>query len=256
MKREYSRILKFDFPTIPILGTLLLLLIFLNDSSLLRILMNEKGKPEFSSVATSIVFLGTAGITLSQLISFSLFNRFYQLKKLILSSKKHNLKDTGHEWFYNLTSNMVPIERKKIREGVHRMIDRRTINNLCDGQIDATLHALEINSRERHPEIASQIEYFYAMYIIFSILGLAAFVIPFIVTVNSIFEHFGVKEILGISISINMFFFDLILCCMCLSAAIQARRFKEHLRIKLLNSCRLEVIELLSKWFQVELISD
>lgn len=253
MKREYSRILKFDFPTIPVLGTLLMILILLNDKSLLTILINEKGKPEFSSVATCIVFLGTAGITLSQLISFSLFNRFFEFRYMILKSREENFKDTTHEWFECLTSNMVPIERKVFRDGNHRIDNRRTIKNLSEGQVHATLHALEINSREKHPEIASQIEYFYSMYMIFSILSLVSFMMPSVVVFNLLLDYFGADHIFELSISLKMFIFDFFLSFMCASAAIQARRFKEHLRIKLLNSCRLDVVELLSKWFQVEL---
>ena len=158
MKKEYSRTLKFDFPAIPILGSLLLLLILLNDKSLCWFLFDQNGVPIVSLLTTTLLFLGTAGLTISQLISFSCFDQFFELRHLLLKSKSNKFSDTTYEWFEILSKNLTPRIRKTSRGVHHKLGDRRALKDLSQGQIHATLHALEVSCRAKHPEIASQIE--------------------------------------------------------------------------------------------------
>ena len=97
------------------------------------------------------------------------------------------------------------------------------------------------------------LEYFYSMYVIFSILSLTSFMFPVLVIINATNSHFGFADLITLSISPKMFIFDIFLFIVSLFSAIHARRFKEHLRMKLLNSCRTHSIELIAHWFQHEL---
>jgi hypothetical protein len=255
MNKEYSRILRFDFPTIPILGSVLLILVFFNDRSLVWFVFDSESRPLVSVIAATVGFLGAAGITLSQLISFSFFDRFYGIKNWLLKSRHNGYGDTANDWFKNLCEELVPRIRAIPRGENHSLFERKRLKDLSPGQMQATIHALEVNCREKHPEIATQIEYFYSMYTIFSILGLMAVSFPLLVTVNSILGTFGFVELVDLSISGKVFVIDLVVATMCIFAALHARRFKEHLRMKLLNSSRVHVIALLSTWFQVDLPS-
>ncbi len=256
MRKEYSRILKFDFPTIPILGSLLLILLIFNDRSIVSVLFDKDGRPMVSVIAACVAFLGIGGITVSQLISFSLFDRFFEFKHAILKTKNSHFSGTTYEWFDNLRKDLVPKERKNHRNNPHNLDDRKSLKDLSQGQIHSTLHALEISCREKHPEIASQIEYFYSMYLIFSILGLSAILFPFIVIINATLVYMQYSVLINLNISPLMFFIDVMLFISCILASINARQFKEHLRMKLLNSCRIHVVEMLGDWFQVELRQD
>lgn len=253
MNKEYSRILRFDFPTIPILGSVLLTLVFFNDRSLVWFVFDAEGRPFVSVIAATVGFLGAAGITLSQLISFSFFDRFYGIKNWLLKSRHNGYGDTANDWFRNLCEELVPRVRTTSRGENHSLHGRKRLKDLSPGQMQATIHALEVNCREKHPEISNQIEYFYSMYTIFSILGLMAVSFPLLVTLNLLLEKFGFAEFVELSISGKIFVIDLLVASMCVFAALHARRFKEHLRMKLLNSSRVHVIALLSTWFQVEL---
>ncbi|MBT9540140.1 hypothetical protein [Thiobacillus sp.] len=253
MNKEYSRILRFDFPTIPILGSVLLILIFFNDRSLVWFIFDTEGRPIVSVIAATVGFLGAAGITVSQLISFSFFDRFYGIKNWLLKSRHNSYGDTANDWFRSLCEELVPRVRTVPRGDNHCLLERKRLRDLSPGQMQATIHALEVNCREKHPEISTQIEYFYSMYTIFSMLGLLAISLPFLVTVNLILNKFGFAEFVDLSISGKIFVFDLLVAVMCWLAALHARRFKEHLRMKLLNSMRVHVVTLLSSWFQVDL---
>ena len=245
--------MRFDFPTIPILGSILLILILFNDHSLVWFIFDSQGRPKVSVIAATVGFLGAAGITISQLISFSFFDRFYGIRNWLLKSKHNGYGDTATDWFRNLCEELVPRVRSVPRGGNHSLQERKRLRDLTPGQMQATIHALEVNCREKHPEIATQIEYFYSMYTIFSILGLLSISFPMLVTINAILQNFDFAKVVEISINGDMFVIDLVVAAMCAFASLHARRFKEHLRMKLLNSSRLHVITLLSAWFQVEL---
>ena len=253
MIKEYSRILKFDFPSIPILGSLLLLLVWLNDSRLIWFLLDENGKPIVSVVATTVIFLGTAGLFVSQLISFSLFDQFFEFRNRLIKSHSKKFNGTTEEWFEHLCSELVPISREDRRDGDHSECDRQQLEQLSQGQIHAAIHALEINCREDHPELSSQIEQFYSMYVMFSVLGLVSAVFVLIFFWNLLISGIGSYATIDVEISSYIAVFDIVMLLGCFFAAIHARRFKELLRRKLLNSSRSKAVDLMSKWYQVKL---
>lgn len=253
MIKEYSRILKYDFPSIPILGSLLLLFIWINDPRLVWFMLNSDGKPEVSVVATTVIFLGTAGLFTSQLISFALFDQFFNIRHGIIKSPKKRFNDTTEEWFHHICRQLVPISREILRDGDHKEDSRRRLNDLSQGQVHAALHALEINCRDEQPELASQIEQFYSIYVTFSILGLTAVVFIIIYFINTVSSVIGGGPLIDVLVSREVAVVDILICLGCFIAAIHARRFKEYLRLKLLNSSRLKAVECLSKWYQVEL---
>lgn len=253
MLKEYSRILKFDFPSIPILGSLLLLLIWLNDSRLIWFLLDKEGKPVVAVLTATVVILGAAGLFLSQLISFALFDQFFEIRHKILKSPRAVFNDTSEEWFTQVLSQLSLKSRKGNRDGDHCENRRRNIEDLSQGQKHAAIHALEVSLREKHPEIGSQIEHFYSMYVIFSILGLVSLIFSIIGMCNSVSELLGSDDIFDINIHTNIVVVDIIFSLFCFISAVHARRFKEHLRIKIFNASRMDAIKLLSKWYQREL---
>lgn len=277
MSKDTPRILAFDFPLIPVLGVLLLSLIVFNDRPLASVIFDKEGKPLVSMIGACVLFLGTAGITFAKLILFCLHGNFSNARARSLKSKTNRFSSTTSEWFDQLRNELVPIERKKEREGTHDTSKRKRLSDMTPGQVHATLHALEISCRRKFPEIASQIEYFYSMFVIFFVLGSGASAFPLLkgfeffmksvknpicdpVTQNvtgSALVPATVDALTGLCSHLNvpwyMLIIDSLLVIFCMSAVIRARRFKEHLRTKLMNSCRLEVIDNLSAWFQVEL---
>lgn len=253
MNNEPSRVFKYDFPNIPILGSLLLLLIWLNDERLIWFLLDDKGKPIVSIIATTVIFLGTAGLFISQLISFVLFDNYFNLHHKLKKHPNKKFNKTSAEWFKHVAAELSPKYRKSDRLGDHNTVHRSDLKHLTQGQIHAVLHSLEINLRKRNPELASQMEHFYSIYITFSILSLASAAFAAVFFANIALDIANQHIIIDIVISREKAIFNILLALTCIIGAIKARRFKELLRLKLLNSSRLEAIELISKWYQVEL---
>jgi len=252
MQKEYSRILRFEFPVIPILGGLLLVLLVINVPSAAPIFLNEHGKPAVATIATCAFLLGTAGFAVSQLVSFSFFDIFFVLRAL-MKSNTTRIEDRGSDWFEAIKKDLTPKLRKNPRREGHDERNRKSLGDLSASQVHSTMHALEINCRHKYPEIASQIEYFYSIYVIFSVFGLIALIFPVIGFSNFLLVSSGRSEFWVLETPMKVFLLDVIIFALCLLASMRARRFKERLRIKLLNSCRKDVIKLLSAWFQVEL---
>ena len=206
-----------------------------------------------SVVATTVIFLGTAGLFMSQLISFALFDQFFRLRHKLIKSPGKSYNHTTEEWFNQLARQLVPQLRETPRDGDHDAKNRRPLTKLSQGQIHAALHALEINCREKHPELASQIEQFYSMYVTFSILGLVSAAFATVHFLDLACFSAWSFHLMNINISTEMAIVDIMIWISCFIAALHARRLKELLRLKMLNISRIEAISLLSKWYQVEL---
>lgn len=253
---KYPKMLVEDFPIIPILGSLLLILAYFNNVSLMTFMLSKDGTLMAPVIATIVVILGAGGLMASRLISFALFDGLFRLHNKLLDTRLTPLSDTSKGWFKQLIADMEPIERQIRRPGNHDVTRRRSVSKLTDEQIHGTVHALEIACRDKYPSIATQIDYFYSLYVIFSVVGLAAMSFLAVGIIDLFLLASGLPTIRTVPPPPAIYLADLVFGAALLAAAVRARRFKEQLRMKLLNSCRQTVIEMVSEWFHVRLDAD
>ena len=237
---EFSKTVRFDFPRIPIIGTLLLMISLINYPDLYTFLNDDKGKISIGVVTAIIVALGVAGICVTQLFSIAFFDFLFPIKRRIIENKE-NFK-SSYEWFAHIQDEATLIDRKVHRAGDHDIDDRNCIKGVSHKQAHATLHALEMECREKSPAFGMQLEYYYSLYIFFITSAIfAAFMLLISSTSNWTEEYYA--------ISVTSMVVDFIIVFLGVMGALRAREMKEYLRVTLFNHDRSFVLELLSKWF-------
>jgi hypothetical protein len=237
---EFSKTLRFDFPRIPIIGMLLLFFLLLNYPNLLVHLEDDKGKYSIGTITVIVLALGTAGITLAQLISLSTLDSILPLKKRMLEQGE-NVR-TSYDWLDHVQSQAKPIERAADRQGVHDIGKRVSIHKMTAKQRHATLHALEMECRKSNPAFGVQLEYYYSTYLVFFCTGLfCIFLLTFAVY----------RSANGISIPAwPILATNTIVAAAAFAGTIATRRMAEYLRVLMLNHDRKSTLRLLSSWFQ------
>jgi len=154
---------------------------------------------------------------------------------------------SSYAWFIHIQNEAILNDRKVKRLGEHNIDNRNSIKDLSHKQIHATLHALEMECREKSPAFGVQLEYYYSLYIFFFISA----VLSGTILVVSFFSHwiFTHLSISNLSIPTGAIVFNLLVATFGIMGAIRARKMKEYLRITLFNHDRSFVLSLLSKWF-------
>jgi len=104
-----------------------------------------------------------------------MFDVLFPLKKII--NKTDRNYRTSYQWFESIQEHSKPLERSSDRNGDHFFENRLSIDKLNHKQIHATLHALEIECREKSPAFGVQLEYYYSLYIFFFMSALYALLI-------------------------------------------------------------------------------
>lgn len=242
MSREFSKTIRFDFPRIPIVGTVMLLILVLNLPEMAFYILDGEKKPIVGVIATFVIGLGTAGITVSQLVAVGFFDILFPIKRALMINRG-DVK-TSYEWFYHIQDEASPVERAQVRPGQHDLDCREDIKQLNHKQIHATLHALELECREVNPSFGVQLEYYYSMYIVFFVTAMFCSVLLMLAAASHYFGYFTL-EFSNVGILI-----DFLLLGGGLGGAYRARKIKEYLRITLFNHDRKHVLALLGKWYQ------
>ncbi|MGV2871534.1 hypothetical protein [Colwellia sp. E150_009] len=243
---EFSKTVKFDFPRIPILGTLLLIITLMNyNDFILPFILDEKGKLSISVITAGILALGTAGISISHLISMLMFDLLFPIKKYFFRKQDQNYR-ASYQWFESIQEHAKPQIRASERGGEHYINNRLSIDKLNHKQVHATLHALEIECREKSPAFGVQLEYYYSMYIFFFMSSIFAS----LMLISGLYHLYVLDTVF---IPYSMMFLDGVIVVVCMIGTVRSRKIKEHLRITLFNHDRELVVELLSKWYQCEL---
>ena len=237
---EFSKTVRFDFPRIPIVGTLGLIIILLSFKNVSSYLYGTDNQLSLGLLSAIIVCLGTAGITTAQLVSMVFFDLLFPIKKLVSSPNGYK---TSYEWFSHIQQEAKPKIRERDTISLHSIDNRQDIKKLNHKQIHATLHALEMECREKSPPFGVQLEYYYSLYIFFFVSAIFSAVIILISFLSGRLsldlEFTDVIYYANFSILIFGFF-----------GSIRARRMKEYLRITLFNHDRKFVLELLGRWYQ------
>ena len=250
---EFSKTVRFDFPRIPVIGALLLLiLLIINYPGIYEFYRTSDGILIFAMITSSVLILGAAGISFAQVVSIATFNFLFKLKILAIAEKDGSM--TSYEWFKQIQKDSTPISRRNSRTGVNvsdggKGVDgRRGINSLNSRKIHATLHALEMEIRVENAPFGVQLEYYYSLYLFFLTSAIFSFGIALLslATLTSIplSTHFAVGH--------TQIVLDLIIGLFGSFGAIKARRMKEFLRVLLFNANRVRVLQTLSRWFQCD----
>jgi hypothetical protein len=237
---EFSKTVRFDFPRIPVAGTLGLLIIVISLPETVKLLLGNDGQVNLGLIAAAVGTFGVAGITWCQLVAMVLFDVLFPIKRAVSSSEGWG---TSYAWFAHLQQEAKPTLRTRQTGDAHNLDNRQDISDLHHKQVHAVLHALEMECREKSPAIGIQLEYYYSLYLFFFISA-------------SFSALMLMLEYLGPEVGINLRFSELA-CWLnlgvvgfCLLGAVRARRMKEYLRIMLFNHHRLFVLGLLGEWFQ------
>ncbi|WP_293267703.1 hypothetical protein [Neptunomonas sp.] len=240
---EFSKTVKFDFPRIPVLGTLLLIIAVINYYDLIMpYLFDEDQKPSLGLITAAIFSFGTAGVSISHLISMVMFDFLFPIKKFVLKSQDQNYR-TSYQWFESIQKNSTPNVRISNRGNEHSISNRLSIDKLSNKQVHATLHALEIQCRENSPAFGIQLEYYYSLYIFFFMSALFTL---FMLLTGFYYAH--ASQVYAVPYVVIIV--DCIIILICSIGTVRARKIKEHLRIILFNHDRVLVVSLLKKWFQ------
>jgi hypothetical protein len=252
---EFSKTVRFDFPRIPIVGTLLLMLVLLNVDDGHSVLLDKDGRLSMTTIAACVFGLGVAGITLIQLFSMMLFDPLFPVKRKLVADKKGF--SSSYEWFQYLKDNAAPIPRAAGRntdnnaeeslEDSDMLRDRRDIKVLSDQQVHATLHALEMECRATSPAFGVQLEYYYSIYVFFMASALTCLLFLLLMVLDGLVPT-------GVRFTEHAVYIDSALFLCGFLGAVRARRIKEYLRITLFNHQRSMVLTLLGSWYQCKFV--
>jgi hypothetical protein len=248
---EFSKTIRFDFPRIPIVGTLLLMLVLLNVDDGHEVLLDKDARVSMTTVAACVFGLGVAGITLIQLFSMMFFDPLFPMKRKLVTDKKGFT--SSYEWFQYLRDNAQPIPGASKRdstkvgeEGIEDgelLRERRDIKVLTNQQVHATLHALEMECRSTSPAFGVQLEYYYSIYVFFMASALTCVSFLFLVALDQVVPT-------GLKFTRHAAYVDALLFLCGFFGAVRARKIKEYLRITLFNHKRGLVLSLLGSWYQ------
>lgn len=238
--KEFSKTLRFDFPRIPVVGTLLLTIIAVNVDGVPDYFIKADGDLKLGLAAAAIVALGTAGITFCQLIG-TLCSPFPQfLSRVRRTSRQCKWTD---EWFLYLRREAIPVHRTRSTSGESSVDDRRDIRTLSSQEMKSTLHALEMECREKSPSFGIQLEYYYSMFVFFFLCAAASGVL---LAVN-VADRYSDWPIM---FNAGAWYVDAGILLVGLGGAWRARAMQESLRITLFNQNRSFVLALLGGWYQ------
>src|SRR5690606_3763559 len=145
-----SKTLRFDFPRVPVIGTIILIITLINIPEYVDHLCDINGKISIGVLTISTISLGVLGLLVAELFSLagvkslSALNKFE--KFLILKRTKEDKSSirTGSQWFLQTQEVLSPAPRKQERIPGQKIEDRPTLHQLSPNQIHATLHALEM----------------------------------------------------------------------------------------------------------------
>ena len=84
---EFSKTVRFDFPRIPVIGALLLLILIINYPGIYEFYRTSDGILIFAMITSSVLILGAAGISFAQVVSIAMFNFLFKLKILAIAEK-------------------------------------------------------------------------------------------------------------------------------------------------------------------------
>jgi hypothetical protein len=242
---QLSKTVKFDFPRIPVLGALFLIITIFNYKDFISTYLYDTNEQlSLSLIAAAIIALGTAGVSISHLISMVLFDALFWFKKTLI--KRDMSYRASYQWLESIQEHSKPLERSSKRDGDHLFENRLSIDKLNHSQIHTTLQALEMECREKSPALGIQLEYYYSLYIFFFMSAMFSAAI----LSSQIFRYSLYEEK---HLSYTSMLIDLLILVIGLFGAIKARRIKEHLRVTLFNHDRDYVLELLQKWYQFKI---
>ena len=243
--REFSKTLRFDFPRIPVVGTLMLTIVAVNVRGVVEYFIKADGDLKLGVVAAIVVALGTAGITCSQLIG----TLHSPIRTLSLRSRRKNKQcRSTWDWFLYLRNEARPVQRARTSSGDTSVSDRRDIRTLEAQEVKSTLHALEMECREKCPSLGVQLEYYYSMFLVFFLCSMTSAVL-LVVAIADNYVDWPIKFNPGAAYA------DAAMLLVGMIGAKRTRAMQESLRITLFNQNRPFVLQLLGGWYQCRFVA-
>lgn len=251
---EFSKTLRFDFPRLPVIGTIIVLLALVNHPESISLLQDKEQRINLTAVAGSVLALGILGLLIAELFSLATtkanslfaavlknFPRLPHRKPTPASKRVGN----GFQWFEQTKSIATPVSRRRNSDPSHKPDHRVGLNQMTPNQAHAAIHALEMECREKSPAFGVQLEYYYSIFLFF-----------FCALITS--SAFLLESIIHLAYGSNstrpaVLYFNFFVAVISYFGARSTRRMQEFLRVLLFNHDRSFSLGLIAKWFHCEI---